>query len=266
MSNINFSNNQLIEWNNNKSHNPVSKRRIKVNGPIYKKIKNLYDNKINKNDDRVDSYQSYRRNKIDPILLLDLPLNNMDEKDLFKFEYKWNPYTGERLKEKDECGPLFFDPNALIHYFHSNRLNNLWIPESYENNDYVQGHYGDALGKFPDFEIVGRGKHPEWYLFRLPILDCYLMKDHFLQSVTMGPILTDKEIKQIYNLSKRYKNFYKDTFDYKRPNLVKMKELYDIAVNPCKLPELYNDISEDEIEQIRFEINSDSVKSLIAFK
>ena len=61
-------------------------------------------------------------------------------------------------------------------------------------------------------------------------------------------------------------NFYKDTFGYKRPNLVKIKELYDIAVNPCKLPELYNDISEAEIEQIRFEINSDSVKSLIAFK
>ena len=267
MSKINLTDNQLIEWNNNRSYNPLSKRKIKQDGPIYKKIKQIYDDKIkNKQDIIVDNYQNHRRNKIDPILLTDLPLNNMKEKDLFKFEYKWNPYTGERLNEKDECGPLYFDPNSLIHYFHSNRLNNLWISEAYENNEYVQGHYGDALGKFPDFEIVGRGKHPEWYLFRLPIVDCYLMKDHFLQSITMGPILTNKEIKNIYNLSKRYKNFYKDTFGYKRPNLVKMKEIYDIATNPCNLYELCKgSINEYELEQIKFQINSDAVKSLISF-
>ena len=219
--------------------------------------------------EKVDNYECYRRNKIDPILLLDLPLNNMKVKDLFKFEYKWNPYTGERLSEKDECGPLYFDPNSLIHYFYINRLNNLWIPESYIGNDYIQGHHGDALGKFPNFEIVGRGEHPEWYLFRLPIIDCYLMKDHFLQSVTMGPILTNAEIKQIYSLSKRYKKFYKDTFGYHRPNIIRMKELYDDAVNPCDMIHtLYNNIdtvSEHEMEQIKFQMNSDAVKTLISF-
>lgn len=283
MSNINFNDIQLNEWNNNRLCNPLSKRKIKENGSVYKKIKKLYDeqNKTTaanlcpslEEDVIVDSYQNYRRNKTDPILLLDLPLNNMNDKDLFKFEYKWNPYTGERLKEKDECGALYFDPNSLIHYFYTNRLNNLWIPDSYENNDYIQGHYGDAVGNSPDFEVVGRGKHIEWYLFRLPIIDCYLMKDHFLQSVTMGPILTDKEIKHIYNLSKRYKNFYKDTFGYKRPNLVKIKELYDIAVNPCDLTELNEtlasnnlNLSEYEIQQIKFQINTDAVKSLIHFK
>ena len=118
MSKINLTDNQLIEWNNNRSYNPLSKRKIKQDGPIYKKIKQIYDDKIkNKQDIIVDNYQNNRRNKIDPILLTDLPLNNMKEKDLFKFEYKWNPYTGERLNEKDECGPLYFDPNSLIHYF-----------------------------------------------------------------------------------------------------------------------------------------------------
>jgi len=279
MSNIKISELQLIEWNDNRLYNPLTKRKIKENGFIFKKIKKMYDQKtkddaVKKDDtdeeiEKVDNYECYRRNKIDPILLLDLPLNNMKVKDLFKFEYKWNPYTGERLSEKDECGPLYFDPNSLIHYFYINRLNNLWIPESYIGNDYIQGHHGDALGKFPNFEIVGRGEHPEWYLFRLPIIDCYLMKDHFLQSVTMGPILTNAEIKQIYSLSKRYKKFYKDTFGYHRPNIIRMKELYDDAVNPCDMIHtLYNNIdtvSEHEMEQIKFQMNSDAVKTLISF-
>ena len=279
MSNIKISELQLIEWNDNRLYNPLTKRKNKENGYIIKKIKKMYDQKtkddaVKKDDtdeeiEKVDNYECYRRNKIDPILLLDLPLNNMKVKDLFKFEYKWNPYTGERLSEKDECGPLYFDPNSLIHYFYINRLNNLWIPESYIGNDYIQGHHGDALGKFPNFEIVGRGEHPEWYLFRLPIIDCYLMKDHFLQSVTMGPILTNAEIKQIYSLSKRYKKFYKDTFGYHRPNIIRMKELYDDAVNPCDMIHtLYNNIdtvSEHEMEQIKFQMNSDAVKTLISF-
>ena len=45
-----------------------------------------------------------------------------------------------------------------------------------------------------------------------------------------------------------------------------MKELYDIAVNPCKISEIYNDISELEMQQIKFELNSDAVRSLISFK
>ena len=272
MTNINITDQQLNDWNKNRLINPVTKRKIKENGPIYKKIKTLYDLKINE-DDNVDNYQHYRSNKIDPILLLDLPLNGKKENEshLFKFEYKWNPYTGTRSNEKDNCGPLYFDPNSLIHYFYTNRLNNLWIPETYnEYNEFVQGHYGDALGKFPDFEIVGRGLHPEWYLFRLPIIDCYLSKDHFSQSVTMGPYLTDSEIKQIYSLSKKYKSFYKETFGYNRPNLIKLKELYDRAVNPLnEYDYLFGDLSaipNDEIQQIKFQINTDAVRSLISFR
>ncbi len=270
----NITNEQLSEWFNNKTSNPVSKRKIKINGPIYKKIYKLYKQRIKINDTNnsnienkiFNNYENYRRNKIDPILLIDLPLNNMQEKDLFKFDLKWNPYTGERLKEKDINGPLYFDPNILINYFYINRLNNLWIDEYFDGNDYIQGHYGDALGKYPNFEIKGRGKHPDWYLFRLPIIDCYFDKDHSLQTVTMGPILNDKEIKRIYTLSKRYKIFYKDMFGIKRPNIIKMKHHYDNAVNPNIEYNSLEDLSKDEINQIKFDINSAAVKELIKFK
>ena len=224
-----LTNKQLDKWNLNRLINPVTNRKIKENGPVYNKIIKLYNttkNKIKSTENL--NYEYYRRNKIDPLLLLELPLNNMQEKNLFKFEWKWNSYNGERLKQKDESGPLYFDPNTLIHFFYTNRINNLWIEGYNIGNDYIQGHYGDALGKFPDFEITGRGKHPEWYLFRLPIIDCYLQQGHCLQTVTMGPILTDAEIKKIYNLSKKYKDFYKKTFGYNRPNIVKMKNIYFI--------------------------------------
>ena len=43
---------------------------------------------------------------------------------------------------------------------------------------------------------MGRGKHPEMYLFILPIIDCYLEEGFNMMEVTMGPILTDKEVKK----------------------------------------------------------------------
>ena len=274
MVNINqITNDQLITWFNNKTINPVSNRKIKNNGPMFKKLKKLYDSRITntpvsspKNKKIFNDYENYRRNKIDPILLLDLPLNDMEEKDLFKFEYKWDPYTGIRSKQKDPNGALYFDPNVLINYFYMNRLNNLWVNDYFDGNDYIQGHYGDALGKYPNFEIKGRGPHPEWYLFRLPIIDCYLEKDHSLQMVTMGPILTDKEIKKIYTLSKRYKKFYKETFGVKRPNIVKMKQIYDKAVNPNLEYNNLEGFTQSEINMVKFDLNSTAVKNLIVFK
>ena len=118
---------------------------------------------------------------IDPLLHEKLPFyDKHDKKDLFSFKYKWNSYTGER-ENIDENGPLYFDPIALIHYFYVNRLNNLWI----SNNNGFKGYYGDALGNGPDFYIAGRGDFRNWYLFRLPIPDCYLHKEHNNQVVTM---------------------------------------------------------------------------------
>ena len=102
MINLNkISNDQLLNWFKNKTINPLSKRKIKINGPIFNKISKLYEKRIKKKKKSLNDYESYRRNKIDPILLQELPLNGMKENDLFKFEYEWDPYTGIRSKKKD---------------------------------------------------------------------------------------------------------------------------------------------------------------------
>ena len=264
MSEINLSKNQLLDWEKNKLTNPLTKRKIKENGPVYKKIKKQFDKVIVRNN---DNYELYRRNKIDPILLTELPLNNMTENDLFKYEYKWNPYTGKNLNIKDESGPLCFDPNSLIHYFYKNRLNNLWKNEEYNEaeNIYTEGYFGDALGGYPNFDIIGRGEHPEMYLFRLPVIDCYLEKNHNLQVVTMGPELSNKEIKKINMLSN--KDVFKNLYKYKKPNLVKLKRIYDIAVDSLKEYNCKNNkLSIEENNSIKFQINSEAVLKLISFK
>lgn len=253
----NISIDKLFLWKENPTINPITKRKISQHGPLYRKFEKLYEKYAKNKKRNLTRYQSFRFNLIDPILLLNLPLHNKKKSDLFYFKEKWNPYNGQRL-EKDLDGPLAFDPCTLIHYFYINRLKKLWIDETFENGEYFQGHYGDALGNAPDFEIKGRGKHPDWYLFRLPILDCYL-EDNFNQVVTMGPILTDDEIKEIYNLSKRYN--FKKIYGYRRPNLVKIKELYDTAVNKVKY-NLIEDLCEFEINIIKFHINADAVERL----
>ena len=45
MSNIKISELQLIEWNDNRLYNPLTKRKIKETGFIFKKIKKMYDQK-----------------------------------------------------------------------------------------------------------------------------------------------------------------------------------------------------------------------------
>jgi len=250
-------------WKLNPSINPITKRKIKINGPIYKKFMKLENNNNERND--VNEYIHFRRNKIDPILFIELPLDNMKINDVFTYKNKWNPYNGEII-EIDKNGPLYFDPNALVHYFYINRLNNLWINDSYENNEYIEGHYGDAVGNGPHFNINGRGNHPDWYLFRLPIIDCYLDKNHCYQSVTMGPILNDDEIKRIFNLSKRYKKFFKETYGYKRPNLVEMKKIYDKAIDKNDIYDSINELTNEEKTHLKYQDNLQNVELLKKFK
>ena len=267
---------QILQWVNNKERNPLTKRKIKINGPVYKKLKKCYkiylENKENEetNDLVIDNYITNRRNKIDPILLIELPLlENMNDSDTFKFKYKWNPYTGKR-SVIDINGPLYFDPDTLIHYFYINRLTGLWKPGHFENENgedfWIEDMYGDCVGNGPDFNNNSRGgKQPEKYLFRLPIIDCYLRKDHFDQSITMGPILNDDEIKELYSLSKKYKNNYKLRFKKERPNLLLMKKWYEIAISktPEKLTNYHIDGLEGEILNIlREEINRNYVDLL----
>jgi len=250
--------NDIILWKANPLINPLTKRKIKENGSIYKKYRKL----SNRSEEiEKDKYYDMRKNMIDPILLVQLPLYEKKVKDLFIFKYKWNPFNGNKTTI-DPNGPLYFDPNTLIHYFYINRLQNLWIDGSNNNGEFFEGHYGDAVGNGPDFEIKGRGKHIDWYLFRLPIIDCYI-GDIQTQAVTMGPILTDEDIQELYKLSKRYN--YTEMYGYKRPNIIKMKKMYDIAIYNNKEYEL-NCLSNDEIKLIKYQINIDSVEKLKNFK
>ena len=83
-------------------------------------------------------------------------LNGMQDKDLFEFEYEWDPYTN-KIK-KDPNGPLYFDPNALINYFYTNRLNNLWIKDIMM--EMIIFKVIMVIRKISKFEIKGRGPHP----------------------------------------------------------------------------------------------------------
>ena len=248
----------IMQWYENKLINPLTKRKIKENGPIYKKYNKLYLLLIPKKD----RYYEFRKKKIDPILLVELPLFDMSKKDLFIYYNKWNPYNGNII-EIDSNGPLYFDPNTLIHHFYTRRLEHLWIND--ENGEF-SNHYGDGVGNGPDFIIKGRGSHPDWYLFRLPIIDCYLNDDHCMQSVTMGPILTEKDIKQIYKLSKSV--IFKKLYGYKRPNLIKMKILYDEAIDKNIHYDLLevDGINLEDINQIKFQQSTLAVNKLIKFK
>ncbi|VVU95086.1 hypothetical protein CPAV1605_811 [seawater metagenome] len=257
---------ELKLWNKNRTVNPRTKRKIKENGPIYRiLIKNWKKLKIPEivieDEDNVDAYSEYRKNKIDPILMVDLPIE--EDKKYFEFKYKWNPYTGERLGI-DKNGPLCFDPDTLIYYFYNNRLNYLW--EAANDINYT-GYFGDALGNGPEFEIKGRGKHPDWYLFRLPIHDCYLNKDHCHQAVTMGPILTDKELKEIDKLAKKYKNNFKGKFKVKRPQLFKMKTFYEQAIsqnpNINIEPEVIPFVDPIFVKKLKHNLNVKAVHKLI---
>lgn len=242
---MSFTVDDIKKWLQNESINPKTGRHIKKHGPTYEKLLDTYFSYLEKNiyfGETLDRYQRMRRDKIDPILLIDLPYGEYQLDDYFKFEYKWDPFTGERLN-KDPDGALYFDPDTLINYFYINRLNNLWI----NGQNGYHGYYGDAISNGPDFYINGRGYHPEWYLFRLPIQDCYLPEDYNQQYITMGPILTDEEIIQIDNLAKKFGKYH---YNKKRPSLFEIKKLYDQAIS--KTPNLGID-SEIEFYMESFE-------------
>jgi hypothetical protein len=154
-----------------------------------------------------------------------------DINTIFKFHHMWDPYTGERT-EIDPFGPLCFHPDELIHFFYTRRLKMLWNEPKDEQGGFYEGYYGDAVGSGEEINIPGRGIHPELYLFRLPIDDCYLPPDNDLSIITMGPKLTDEEIMIIEKLANKYHlNNYQNWYKKKRPSLSKIKKLYDVAIS-----------------------------------
>ena len=204
---------------------------------------------------------SIRYRKMDIISYTDLT----SEKESFAFPWQWDPYTGDRL-ELDPYGPLYFDVDQLIRYFWENRLEHLFVQPSDEQGGFYAGYHAEGVGAGENFSIPGRGDFPEWYAFRLPIIDAYLTKDHSRQIPTMGPKLTNEEIKEIYEKSVGLGNRYMHIHRLKRPNLIEMKRLYDLAINPR--PPVPADLPQDDdsVQEYRTRINREAVDGLVLMK
>jgi len=187
-----------------------------------KKNKDNY-NKFNKLT--TETYRVMRELHIDPITHDKVP-----EELAFKFEYMWDPITGERL-EKDIYGPLYFNVLSLAKNIYYNRYRLLWNPPEIVNYITYGGYYGDGLLAGDDLYIQSRGIHKHMHPFRLPIIDCYLEKDFNMSIITMGPLLYDDEIKEIQDKINKYYSNKKYNVKHNNINLILIKKLYDRAIN-----------------------------------
>lgn len=190
-----------------------------------------------------ETYRIKRIYRIDPITDTEVPSSHC-----FEFKYKWNPYDGVRI-EMDEIGPLCFDAINLYDYYYANRFKGLWTPPE----DGFQGMYGDMVGLGKVVNVKSRGTFPERYLFRLPIIDCYLPSTHNMSIITMGPELTDKEITEIDNIVMK---FHPKKSNSKFASLTMLKYYYDrsldISPDPDsddikELKKKYPNMTKDEI-------------------
>lgn len=171
-----------------------------------------------------ETYRTMRELKLDPITHEKVP------EDLqFKFEYMWDPITGERLG-KDKYGPLYFNVINLAKNFYYNRLRLLWTEGEIENGIRYEGYYGDGVEAGQDLFINGRGDHKHMHLFRLPIIDCYLPEKFSMSIITMGPLLNNDEIKEIQDKIDAYYKKQKKPIKKIQFNLCYMKECYDFAI------------------------------------
>lgn len=179
-------------------------------------------------------YKTLRQCHLDPITNVEIPDNVA-----FKFKYKWDSYTGEKIGI-DQYGELWFHPAYLIYYFYTHRLDGLWKNACDTKDGYYEGYYDMLVGSGDKLHIVGRGEYPELYLFRIPIHDCYLEKKHDKNIVTMGAKLDMEDIDELERLSNltEIKDEYRSTFNSSCPSIKKMKEYYDNSISKkCIVPE-----------------------------
>lgn len=190
----------------------------------------LIINNYNFDKTTTETYKVMRELHLDPITHEKVP-DNLD----FKFEYMWDPITGDRL-EKDPNGPFHFNVLTLAENFYHNRLRMLWIDGETINGIKYEGYYGDALCSGEDIYVPSRGISKHMHLFRLPIIDCYLQSGFDYSVITMGPKLTYEEIDEIQNIIDKY---YKVNTNISKKNKTKtniinishMRNLYMKAIS-----------------------------------
>jgi hypothetical protein len=215
---IEFNDDCFINLEEYKSENLIQKNNINTKGYIC--------NKYNK--DTTETYRVMRELHIDPITHIKVP-SNLE----FKFEYMWDPITGERT-EKDPFGPFYFNCKDLVKNFYYNRLRMLWVDGEVVDGINYEGYYGDGINSGDDLIVPSRGISKHMHLFRLPIIDCYLEKDFDFSVITMGPLLNDQEIDSIQDtLDKYYKTLKSKSTKIKKQtlNLRILRDLYNKAIN-----------------------------------
>ena len=240
---------QIVFIGENKNLKKKKKKKMK-------KIKYKIDGKkIVFNKKTMDYYCTMRKVGVDPITC-----EKISDIFAFKVDYMWDPYTGERL-QTDPFGPLSFDPITLVYYFYTIRTKKLWMNDVGDKTGYFQGTYDDAVGIGDDFPIPGRGNYREWYIFRLPISDCYLQENYSRQIVTMGPKLTYEDICKIDDLADKIGE-YKFRYRKKKPSLKEIWKYYHIAIS--KTPHIPNGeyLSKLELQNAREALNRAAVDIL----
>jgi len=196
------------------------------------KISNNSNNQAQFDKTTSETYRIKRLYKIDPITDIEVPTYKC-----FEFKYKWNPYNGVRT-DMDEIGPLCFNAINLYDYYYMNRYKGLWTPPQ----DGFQGMYGDMVGSGKVINVKSRGTFPERYLFRLPIIDCYLPPTYNMSIVTMGPELTENEITEIDAIVTKY---HPKKSNSKFASLTMLKYYYDRALDISPDPDC------DEVKELK---------------
>jgi len=198
-----------------------------------KSLYNMDSNKYEYDATTLKHYKAIRTSKFNVFLP---ESTDFDVSTAFAYPNMWDPYNG-KITGIDPYGPLLFFPDDLVRYYYTKRLDMIWNePIDDVDTGYFAGYYGDAVGAGINITVSGRGDYPEKYLFRLPITNCYLPTTHHLSTVTMGPILTDDQVREIDELAGKHKSYYKSAYGKERPSLVHIKQLYDQAIS--KTPDI----------------------------
>ena len=70
------------------------------------------------------------------------------------------------------------------------------------------------------------------FLFLVVLFITILVNSQVQPSTKYAQTITDKELKEIDKIAKTYGNNYKIKYKKKRPSLVKLKKIYEEAINP----------------------------------
>lgn len=232
-----------------KKEKKIKKKRTPEECTLYK----INGKSVVYNNETMEYYRVARQRKMDPLLF-----QEMDDNTAFKYDKWWDPYS-PTIYGKDPYGPLYFHPDNLIRFFFVNRLVNLYVSKVEDDGEQTV-YYDDGVGAGENFEIVSRGCYPERYLFRIPITNCYLTKDHTENLITMGPKLTDKDVEEIDKMAAKCGDSYKKEYGRSRPSLVLMKQYYDRAIS--KAPSMNIDMSTYTDEQKKVIYTTENKKAV----